>query len=123
MKNFESTAENLDRTSRKIDQIMAEGHIGKILAETRETVAQARALMSEIGHDVEAMKLRKTGEHAERLVRGLDTRTRVITGEVRSTLDNIRRVTERLDLLIERLNASPSDLIWSRPPPRGREKE
>ncbi|MEJ2683607.1 MAG: MlaD family protein [Candidatus Sulfobium sp.] len=130
MKNFESTAENLDRTSRKIDQIMAEGHIGKILVETRETVAQARqavaqarALMSEIGHDVEAMKLRKTGEHAERLVRGLDTRTRVITGEVRSTLDNIRRVTERLDLLIERLNASPSDLIWSRPPPRGREKE
>lgn len=122
MNNLEATAENLDRTSRKIDEIVAGGDIRKILAETRQTVGQARLLISEVRDEVRAMKLKETGEHAERLVRGLDTRTRVITGEVRGTLDNIRRVTERLDLLIERLNASPSDLIWSRPPPRGREK-
>jgi phospholipid/cholesterol/gamma-HCH transport system substrate-binding protein len=130
MNDLESTAANLDGASRKIDEIVAEGDIKKILAETRETVGQAketvgqaRSLISELRDDVGAMKLRETGEHAGQLVQGLDSRTRVITGEIRSTLDNIRRVTERLDVLIERLNASPSDLIWSKPPPRGREKE
>ncbi len=130
MTHLEAAAENLDRASRKIDAIAEEGDIRKILAGTRETVnlaretaGQARALISEIREDVQAMKLRQTGERAGRLVQGLDTRTRVMTGELGSTLDNIRRVTERLDVLIERLSESPSDLIWSKPPPRGREKE
>lgn len=130
MRDLESTAENLDRTSRKIDEIVAKGNMGEILTEIRETVRQARetvnqarGLISELKNDVRAMKLRETGEHTEQLVKGLDTRTRVITGEVSNTLDKIRRVTERLDELIERLNTSPSDLIWSKPPPRGREKE
>ncbi|MEJ2697688.1 MAG: MlaD family protein [Candidatus Sulfobium sp.] len=129
MKDLESTAVNLDRTSRKINEIVAKGHIGTILSDTqatviqaRETIGQAQALISEVRDDVHAMKLRQTGEHADELVRGLDTRTRVITGEVRGVLDNIRRVTNRLEVLIERLNESPSDLIWSKPPPRGREK-
>lgn len=128
MNDLQSTAENLDRTSRRIDEIVAGGHIGKMLADTRETVRQAReaideakVLIAELRDDLKAMKLRQTGRHADQLVEGLDSRTRVITGEVRSTLDNIRRVTERLDTLIERLNESPSDLIWSKPPPRGRE--
>jgi phospholipid/cholesterol/gamma-HCH transport system substrate-binding protein len=130
MKDLERMAENLDNASRKVDAIVAKGDIAKILTGTRETVTQARetigqarALLSELRGEMRAMKLRETGEHAEQLVKGLDTRSRVITGEVRNTLDNIRRVTERLDELIERLNESPSDLIWSKPPPRGREKE
>lgn len=130
MNDLEAMAGNLDRASRRIDSIVAEGDIRKILAGTREAVAQAkdtigqaRALISQVGDQVNSMKLRQTGEQAEQLVKGLDTRTRVITGEVKSTLDNIRRVTEKLDELIERLNTNPSDLIWSRPPPRGRGKE
>lgn len=128
MNSLQSMAINLDRTSRTIDEIVAKGHIGRILAETgetvkeaRKTVGEAKGLLSELRNDVRAMRLQQTGRHADQLVQGLDTRTRAITAEVKDILDNIRRVTERLDALIERLNESPSDLIWSRPPPRGRE--
>jgi phospholipid/cholesterol/gamma-HCH transport system substrate-binding protein len=128
MNDLQSMANNLDRTSRKIDEIVAKGHIGSILAETRETVKEARetvgeakGLLSELRTDVRAMRLKRTGKHADQLVQGLDSRTRAITVEVRGLLGNMRRVTERLDALIERLNQSPSDLIWSKPPPRGRE--
>ena len=128
MNDLQSTAENLDRTSRTIDEIVAKGHVGSILAETRETVKEARqtvgvakGLISELRGDVRAMRLRQAGQHADQLIQGLDTRTRVLTDEARRSLDNIRLATERLNALIERLNKSPSDLIWSKPPPRGRE--
>lgn len=130
MNGLESMSENLDRASRKIDEIVAEGDVKKIVTETSETINEARktvnqadALIAELRSEIREMKLRQTGEQADRLVKGLNTRTRVISGEVRSTLDNIRRVTEKLDELIQRLNESPSDLIWSKPPPRGRERE
>jgi hypothetical protein len=34
--------------------------------------------------------------------------------------DNLRRASETLERLVERLESNPSDLLFSKPPPAGR---
>ena len=50
-----------------------------------------------------------------RLLDGLDRRTRVLTADVESTTEEIRLAAENLRLLIDRLRDNPSDLIFSSP--------
>ena len=52
---------------------------------------------------------------ADRLVDGLDRRTRKMAYDVESTTDDIRQAVEHLRALLDRLQQNPSDLIFSRP--------
>ncbi|MDD4997061.1 MAG: hypothetical protein PHI99_02855, partial [Syntrophales bacterium] len=54
-------------------------------------------------------------EKAGRLIEGLDRRTRGMSADVERTTDEIRQAVDSLKLLLDRLHANPSDLIFSRP--------
>jgi hypothetical protein len=62
------------------------------------------------------MKLGDTAEKANRMVDGIDMRSRAITTELRVTSENLQQASETLQKLLDRLNTTPSDLIFSSPP-------
>lgn len=116
MAHLESMSAGLDRAVGRIDGIIAEGKIEGILSETRDSLVEAKTLIGSLRKEVEALKLAETGEKANRVVEGIDQRSRAITTELRVSGENLQQASETLQRLLERLNTTPSDLIFSAPP-------
>jgi phospholipid/cholesterol/gamma-HCH transport system substrate-binding protein len=116
MSHLESMSAGLDRAVGRIDGIIAEGKIEGILSETRDSLVEAKTLIGSLRKEVEALKLADTGEKANKVVEGIDQRSRAITTELRVSSENLQQASETLQRLLERLNTTPSDLIFSAPP-------
>ena len=132
----DATAGSLDRGLKRIDRILEQGKVEEILEETkqgigdarqglqetrqgiresRETIAHARELVAALKDEIKNLKAAETAEKAGRLIEGLDRRTRGMSADVERTTDEIRQAVDSLKLLLDRLHANPSDLIFSRP--------
>ena len=120
MINLESVTSNLDSTIGKVDKAMAEGKFEDVLGETKATLVEARTLMKATRDELGEMKLAQTTGKADRLVENLDRRTRAMSLEIRTTNESLRRASENLERLLDRLINNPSDLLFSSPPPTGR---
>ncbi|MDD2320958.1 MAG: MlaD family protein [Geobacteraceae bacterium] len=116
MKNLESTTASMERTVSSIDAAVAEGRIEEILIEARNSLVEAKNLIAGVRKEVEGLKLTDTAEKANLLVEGIDRRSRAITTELRVTSENLHQASETLQTLLDRLNTTPSDLIFSAPP-------
>lgn len=133
---LDSTADTLDRGLKRMDRVLEEGKVEEILEEarqglqearqglqetrqgireSRETIARARELVVVFQQEIKSLKAAETAEKAGRLIDGLDRKTRGISADVERTTDEIRQAVESLKLLLDRLHANPSDLIFSRP--------
>ena len=100
--NLGKTGTNLENATARLDKIMNSGEIEAVLVEVKDT----------------AKKMNQ-------LVEGLDKRSLAITNNIRGTSENLKRASESLEMLIDRVYASPSDLLFGEPPPprRGNEKQ
>jgi phospholipid/cholesterol/gamma-HCH transport system substrate-binding protein len=129
MHNLDSTTASLDGSLRRIDRILAEGKVEGILeetrqglGETRQGIAETRRFISGLKDEIERVKAAETMGRLNRLVEGLEVRTRRMASGFESTADDIRQTSESLRLLIERLQENPSDLIFSKPARDDRER-
>jgi len=120
---LDSTAGSLDQGLRRIDRIMAEGRVEGVLEEARQglqesrkTIADARELVAVVRGEVKNLKASETADRAGRLLEGIDRRTRGMKTDFERTTDDIRQAADSLKLLLDRLHANPSDLLFSRPP-------
>jgi hypothetical protein len=77
-------------------------------------------LMKTTRDELGEMKLAQTAGKADRLVENLDRRTRAMSLEIRTTNESLRRASENLERLLDRLSNNPSDILFSSPPPTGR---
>jgi phospholipid/cholesterol/gamma-HCH transport system substrate-binding protein len=116
MTNLESMSAGMDSAVSRIDGIIAEGKVEGILTETRSTLVEAKTLLATVRNEVQSMKLSETGEKANKMVEGIDRRSRAITTELRVSSENLQQASETLQRLLERLNTTPSDIIFSSPP-------
>ncbi|HOP40005.1 MAG TPA: MlaD family protein [Geobacteraceae bacterium] len=116
MKNLVATTASLQRTVAEIDAAVAEGQVQEIMAETRNSLVEAKKLIACVRKEVESLNLAETAEKTNLLVKGIDRRSRAITTELRVTSENLQQASETLQTLLERLNTTPSDLIFSAPP-------
>lgn len=114
---LEVAAANLEGVTRRVDRMVAEGGVEEVLVETRGTLAEARAAISAVKDDFRGLKLAETGERVNRLVGDMQGQTRAASVQIRATSEHLRRASEALEILLERLNSSPSDLLFSQPPP------
>ena len=119
---LDSTVGSLDTALRRIDRILAEGRVEGILdearqglQESRKTIADVRELVGAVRWEVKNLKVSETVDRAGRLLEGIDRRTRGMKTDFERTTDDIRQAAESLKLLLDRLHANPSDLIFSRP--------
>jgi phospholipid/cholesterol/gamma-HCH transport system substrate-binding protein len=123
---LDSTAGSLDHGLQRIDRILTEGRVEGVLEEalqglqeSRRTIADLRDLVAALRSEVNNLKLSETAERAGRLLEGIDRRTRGMKTDFERTTDEIRQAADSLKLLLDRLRANPSDLIFSRPPAEG----
>jgi phospholipid/cholesterol/gamma-HCH transport system substrate-binding protein len=122
MTNLDSAMAGLESSLRRIDRILAEGNVEGILkearegvSETRQGIAETRQFVAAVGKEIETLQAGETIGRVNRLMEGLDRRTRGVTADLESTLEEIRQAAESLHLLLERLRDNPSDLIFSSP--------
>ncbi len=118
--NLESISANLDRTAARVEKITAEGRLEGIAEETQAALAEARSLIATTRDEIKALRLAETAEKANRAVDHLSRTSRTTARDVQVMSDNLRRASETLERLLERLESNPSDLIFSGTPPAGR---
>jgi phospholipid/cholesterol/gamma-HCH transport system substrate-binding protein len=104
--NVDDMTAHLDNTARNIDRIVAESRFDEIMKETRQTVTEIRTLMTKLRQDYEMLRV---GE--------LDKKTREIAADIKVTSENLRQASVNFDMLVEELQANPSEIIFSKPPP------
>ena len=120
MANLESISANLDRAVARVEQVTADGRLEGVVNETRSALVEARTLVTETRNELKALKLAETAEKTNRMVDSLSRTSRTTARDIQAMSDNLRRASETLERLLERVEASPSDLLFSSSPPAGR---
>lgn len=116
LSNVESVTTHLNKAVIEAEGIIAQGGLENILVEAKDVIAETRTFVTSLKDKVNTLKLAKTMGNANEFIEGLGKRTHVIALEISATSENLRQVSETLERLVERLNASPSDLIYRRSP-------
>ncbi len=141
-----STVANLNGVITKVDSALAEKRLDDIIIEAKNTLVKIQNFAGNIEREIQTLNLAKTGANVERttarldqimssgqveailgevnsaarkmnqLVEGLDKRSLAITNNIRDTSENLKRASESLEMLVDRVYASPSDLIFGQPP-------
>lgn len=115
MKHVESVSTSLDSTTQKIDRMIAEGRVDKVLLEAQKSLSETRQLMTELRSEIATVKMADTAARANRFLDHLDRTTRKISYNMEETLESIKSNSENLNRLLERLNQNPSALIFGNP--------
>ena len=118
--NLESISVNLDQMMARIEKITAEGNLEGIVGETRAALVEARSLIAVTRDELKTLRLAETAEKANRVVDTLSRTSRTTARDLQIMSDNMKRSTETLERLVERLESNPSDLLFSNSPPAGR---
>jgi ABC-type transporter Mla subunit MlaD len=100
--------------------MVGDGRADEILSDARDTVRDANETIARVKSELEKMRLAETAARTTRMIEDISRRSKTITMEVQLTGENLRRASENLDQLIERLKADPSDILFSDPPPKKR---
>jgi len=153
LKVLESVVASLNSVVGSVDKALGTGNLEDAIVETKNTLLKVQSFVSEAQKDLQAMNLGQSGTNIERatarldqimnsgeieavlaevkdaagkmnqLVEGLDKRSLAITNNIKGTSENLKRASESLEMLIDRVYASPSDLFFGEPPPRRRGDE
>ncbi len=153
LKVLESVTAGVNSVVGSVEKALGGGNLEETMLEVKNTLLKVQNFVSDVRKELQAMNLEKSGSNIEnatarldkilssgevetilgevkdaakkmnQLVEGLDTRSLTITNNIRATSDNLKRASESLEMLIDRVYASPSDLLFGEPPPRRRGDE
>ena len=119
MSNLSKVAADLEVVSGRISNLLDEkGKVNDVLVEAKGAISDARKVISKVDKEIDALKIDDTMGKANRLMDSMAKRAQTITTEIQITSENLRRTSDTLESLIDRLSADPSDIIFSEPPPR-----
>jgi len=148
LKVLESTVVGLNSVVGSVEKTLGGGKLEEAMGEIKNTLLKAQSFISDVQKELQALNLGKTGANVERatarldqimssgqvesilgevndaakkmnqLVEGLDKRSLAITNNIRDTSENLKRASESLEMLVDRVYSSPSDLLFGQPPPR-----
>ncbi len=113
IKNLDAMMANLEKTSEKLNKVVSDGRIDAILNDTRESIKK-------IKEEVNALNLAEASNRANQLIENASRKTKRITTELEIASENLKRTTENMDQLVDRLKADPSEIIFSNPPAKKR---
>jgi len=115
MSNLESSTASLDKSMNRLEKIIADGNLGGAIAEARQAVAEARSLISSLNSEIKDMRLKDTAAKANQVMDALGRTARTSAIDIQTATENLRRASESLERLLERIEANPSDLFFGRP--------
>jgi phospholipid/cholesterol/gamma-HCH transport system substrate-binding protein len=114
VRNLESATARLDRTLSSADRLLSDKRIDRILSSAKDTLSDARSTLSGVKTEIHDMKLKEISAQTQKLLDSLGKDTRKITADVRTTGENLREVSENLELLVERIQEDPSEILFGR---------
>lgn len=129
--NLDKAAANLASITGRVDRYLASGKPEAVTAEAKAAASEARLLLAELREKVRPLDLGKTQDEASQTLVELRRQTGALVAQAQSSLaqvsldvvsaaEDLRRSATIMERLLERLDASPSDIIFSSPPaPRG----
>jgi phospholipid/cholesterol/gamma-HCH transport system substrate-binding protein len=120
---FGAIAAHLESATGKIDQIIGSGKIEEAIGEARGVLTEAQNLVKTTKGEIERLRLSENLSNmvgkTNHLIENVDTRTTAISNSLRATSENLRRASEALELLIDRVSTNPPELLFGEPtPPR-----
>ncbi len=121
IQNLEEASTSMDQMMKKMDRIVAEGKVDRVLNEAKEGLASARHLMGTLESDIRGMKLQERSESVQQLTDNIDYRTQRLAAQAETLLRSLRENSQRLDRVLERIENKPSDLIFGKPLPADKE--
>jgi len=101
----DAAAGNLDRLTARADKILGQAGLDKTMAEAREAIKGAQAMLATVNDQILAMKLPATLGEAREIGR-----------ELQATSQNLRQSSETLEMFLQRVYDRPSDLLFGKPP-------
>ncbi|HPC04277.1 MAG TPA: MlaD family protein [Syntrophales bacterium] len=116
LRNLESLTAGLDRVVGRVEDVSRRGLVEETLEEARKTLAEIRSLAAAAEKELKAMKLEEASGKADLLLGTLEERSRLVGYDMEAAGENLRRASETLDRLLERLYDRPSDLLFGGPP-------
>jgi len=97
---------------KRIEKSIAEGKLDKALVAAQNAFKEAGSLMEGLGTEVSDSKISETIK-----------KVRVTVADAQKLVENLKRTSENLDRLVERLYYRPSDVLFGKAPePRWNEK-
>ncbi|OPY02668.1 MAG: paraquat-inducible protein B [Syntrophorhabdus sp. PtaB.Bin047] len=118
--NLENMTQTLSDSANQLAKMVGDGRADGILSDARDTVRDAKETIARVKSELEQMRVAETAAKTTRMIEDISRRSKTIAMEVQLTGENLRRASENLDQLIERLKADPSDILFSDPPPKKR---
>jgi phospholipid/cholesterol/gamma-HCH transport system substrate-binding protein len=118
--NLESSTTALDRSMKRLERIIADGNLGGAIAEARQSLTEARYLLSALNNEVKDLRLKDTAAKANQVIDALGRTARTSAVDIQTSTESLRRASESLERLLERIEANPPDLFFSRPAEPGR---
>lgn len=118
--NLESLSGSLANAATKVDRIVQDGSVEGIVTDARAAIGDARKILGKIEIELNSINLIETTRKANTFLESTTKRTQAVAVEAQITLENLRRASETLDDILDRLKADPSELIFSSPPTPGR---
>ena len=118
--NLESSTTALDKSMKRLEKIIADGNLGGAIAEARQSLTEARSLLSALNNEVKDIRLKDTAAKANQVMDTLGRTARTSAVDIQTSTESLRRASESLERLLERIEANPSDLFFSRPAEPGR---
>jgi len=122
LSNIEYTVANLESVTDKVNDIMAEGISEDVVTEAKDAIKEAKTVITRVKTEVDSLNVAETTGKANRLIENINKKMNTAATEITVTSENLRRVSETLENLMERLSADPSELIFSVPPTQKRTK-
>jgi phospholipid/cholesterol/gamma-HCH transport system substrate-binding protein len=116
LNSLESATVHLDRTFRHTDRLLAGGSVDQVLSGTKDTIAEARSTLKGIRTELDGLQLKETSGQAQRILEGLEKDSRRISADLKVTTDNLRQVSENLEVLVDRIQGDPSEILFSSAP-------
>lgn len=153
LKVLESTVASVNSVVGSVEKAIGARNLEEAISEVKNTLLKVQNFVSDVQKELQALNLGKTGTNLEnstarldkilssgeveailgevkgaakkinQLVEGLDKRSLEITNNIKATSDNLKRASESLEMLTDRVYTSPSDLLFGEPPPRRRGDE
>jgi len=115
---IEADLDAVGRLAAKLSKEIEDARIPDRSAEAKQALAEAHALFADARRELKEMRLAESGQSAARISGEMEGELQAMTPALRGAVDNLRRTSEELKGLLERLRAAPSDALFGEPPPR-----
>lgn len=114
---LESASKHLNALLARTDRAVKQADLEGILKNARQVLVEAKTMLSEVKTEIKAMKLPATAAKVNTVVEEVGSASNDLLQDLQTTSENLQRASENLSRLLYRLSNSPSDLIFSTPPP------